>query len=369
MKDGMPTKKHAQAMENLGTTFVSGWRVRHADPGVQTDCRSPEHGRAADETLKRHAEMTRYAREGADQRRRSDFGPGAEEVLSAVRLCIGSYQDRPRVAGWMPLSGAELGLPAAFGDAIKFRHGNAEAFIRVGSVGEEKAVAIVFKGTDVASLGDWADNIIHIDRHFDRMRPLVMVIDRYIRTNEITQVLVTGHSLGGAMAERYMIEHPNEDGGPAYVGVTFGSPGISAAIGMVDLRLVEFRHVEDPVPKAGALPLVANYHVPGRVIAIDDRDNHETPILGAVKAHGILAYANSIHALARKGVLFDLLSRPSQEAELVTFGTESSGANLMTLVRDALTAMTRFRDDIEHLAEQSVDETVTFERVPEPDAL
>lgn len=63
--------------------------------------------------------------------------------------------------------------------------------------------------------------IFDMDGHYERYRPMINGIQEYLSDHpEITNVYVTGHSLGGQMATMFMQEHP-DTGSVHYQSVTF----------------------------------------------------------------------------------------------------------------------------------------------------
>jgi alpha-beta hydrolase superfamily lysophospholipase len=63
-------------------------------------------------------------------------------------------------------------------------------------------------------------------QHYDLFEPLFTALDNYIQANPVSKILVTGHSLGAAMAEFYMEKHP----GALYSAVTVASPTGSSTL-------------------------------------------------------------------------------------------------------------------------------------------
>jgi pimeloyl-ACP methyl ester carboxylesterase len=206
------------------------------------------------------------------------------------------YDDRPEVKGWEPVSLRELSVPPELDRGMTFVNGNAVAFVREAMIGRERTLAVVFRGTDIASLSDWRDNVFGIGIHWERMRPLVDSIDAYVRARGINRVIATGHSLGGAMAEMFLASHPDGEG-VRYLGCTFGSPGAPLSRDFRDKRLVEFTHARDPVPFLGAFRPFAPYHRPGRVILIGDGPRH-SGVLGMFEAHSMNSYVESAEAFS-----------------------------------------------------------------------
>lgn len=118
-------------------------------------------------------------------------------------------------------------------------------------VGNQTVAIIAFRGTDdidystdglSAYLGSadaayWFDTV----GYYDQLSTQVAAFDAAVETLGISQVYVTGHSLGGAAAQAYMAEHAN-DADTSYTAVVFGSMGLSGgdASYATDARIVNF---------------------------------------------------------------------------------------------------------------------------------
>ncbi|GGG41655.1 hypothetical protein GCM10010964_31500 [Caldovatus sediminis] len=192
----------------------------------------------------------------------------APPVLEMARLALNSYADdvdagtapvnAATARGWAPLRALELGMDVAGatrdGTAWTFREGvytagNAAAHVLFGVVGNRTTLSIAFRGTDgLDDVPDWPN----ADTHYANFAPLIEAVKAYVNNGgyvdgaRIQQVWVSGHSLGGAMAQMFM--QKAVPGDPRYLGVTFGSPG--AKPNAPDARMVHFEHIYDPVPLA-----------------------------------------------------------------------------------------------------------------------
>lgn len=115
------------------------------------------------------------------------------------------------------------------------------------------ALFISFRGTDDATdKNQWFAR----QDQWALFDPLVSAVDQYVKANHITKVYVTGHSLGGGMAQEYMETHPDA-GGVAYKAATFASPGygvgLQARADVADDRITNIWDTADPVLAASAL--------------------------------------------------------------------------------------------------------------------
>ncbi|HEX2528380.1 MAG TPA: hypothetical protein VHL31_19020 [Geminicoccus sp.] len=194
----------------------------------------------------------------------------AVEYGEAARLANQAYENQPVSGGavaWRPVEAAELGLEAD-GPAYDLESGvyrargalfaqeGAVAHVYRGTLEGQDTLAIAFRGADPGSLSDAVDFLTAMQSHYDRFDPLVGALKGYIPASGVDRVLVTGHSLGGAMTQLFLAEDWVE-GDPRCGGVTFGSPG--ATEGQDDPRLIHFVHTQDPVgigiAEAGSLVL------------------------------------------------------------------------------------------------------------------
>src|SRR5262249_45239069 len=137
-----------------------------------------------------------------------------------------------------PFQGQELPRPddlpffeswdSYFGEGIGdsnflFDNGNVQAFVARNEI--DHSVAIAFRGSEGISdlIQDLYHGVTTFSPEYNQFHYLVESLQKYITANNITKVLVTGHSLGAVMAEFFMKE--NADSSTThYVGVTFGSP-------------------------------------------------------------------------------------------------------------------------------------------------
>ncbi len=130
-----------------------------------------------------------------------------------------------------------------------YTNGNAAAFV----ARSKDAIVISFRGTNDTGkfyspdMRDWTLK----PYHYELMRPLVEAVEQYIQTHGIHKVYVTGHSLGGAMAIKFMDDHANGSFGANYEGVTFAAPSYALPIGLPDSRMTLIEIEGDIVPDFG----------------------------------------------------------------------------------------------------------------------
>jgi Ca2+-binding RTX toxin-like protein len=187
-------------------------------------------------------------------------------LLEAARLSQAAYADTAGAppSGWEPVSlgtaaagvqlvdvGALAGLPPG---AI-----TSAAHVYEGSPDGESTLAIAFRGTDEGA-NEFAfqasplppDNPLGAeygwDLYYAAHAPLVEDALQYAAAHDVERVLVTGHSLGGVLAEltaqRAVAGFELADGS---LTVTFGSPG-SSENGDPGIDIVNVVHSDDLVP-------------------------------------------------------------------------------------------------------------------------
>ncbi|EFL51061.1 conserved hypothetical protein [Solidesulfovibrio fructosivorans JJ]] len=123
-------------------------------------------------------------------------------------------------------------------------------------INDEPAATIAFRGTDdinysldglSAYLGStdatyWLDT----EGYYHLLDQGIDAFDAAVSALGISQVYVTGHSLGGAAAQAYMAEHP-DTAATDYTAVVFGSLGLSGGDGGwgTDARITAFADASD----------------------------------------------------------------------------------------------------------------------------
>ena len=153
------------------------------------------------------------------------------------------------------------GLPYLFEggvfDARTATGGDANALVLTGMVDGKRTLVVAFRGTDVTPetgpIPDIQQYFPFYD-HYATFAPLIKALQDYTsdQANGIEQVLVSGHSLGGAMVQLLMAE--GLPGVPAAntLGFTWASPG--AEVIPSNKQILNFAHELDPVPHAGDIP-------------------------------------------------------------------------------------------------------------------
>jgi Ca2+-binding RTX toxin-like protein len=195
--------------------------------------------------------------------------------VEMAQLSLDAYKSAAQIAnarddmgllhsGWRPIHAHELRLPISSDllSTVRWEMANgvyrAEAFdssfpfpavahVYAGNwdngATPVRTLVIAFRGTD--DLGDVSGWIDFITDYYRLFEPLLKAIEKYISEADIQEVLVTGHSLGGILAQRFMGEHPDTTQ-TKYDAATYGSPG-SGLLPQADGRVLHFGHTEDLV--------------------------------------------------------------------------------------------------------------------------
>ncbi|MCM8638939.1 DUF4347 domain-containing protein, partial [Accumulibacter sp.] len=176
-----------------------------------------------------------------------------------------SYRDMALEAAYGGIDGRWAAITQignlALSDGV-FIHDGAAAYLAESIVDGKRTMVIAFRGTDC-----WSDAWNYGGFtlfHYNKFAALLSELDAYVAdpANAIEQVFVTGHSLGGAMAQIFLDDvvegrFPNISIQECF-GATFGSPG-AHTLGDIP-HLSHFYNLYDPVPRAGNL---IGYHDTG----------------------------------------------------------------------------------------------------------
>lgn len=150
--------------------------------------------------------------------------------------------------------------------------------------GNGNVLNIAFRGTEFSRLPAYISSAYpDMTAYYQNFLPFEEAIMKFARNpaNNIKEIQVSGHSLGGAMVQEFLSRHPAKEGEPEIHGFTYGSPGskknlfvkfLNIGYHLVrhqtfvieneqkehDPRLNEFYHSNDPVPKIGLLGYTRN---------------------------------------------------------------------------------------------------------------
>lgn len=221
-------------------------------------------------------------------------------MVAALNLSARAYSDvhhgdllvssaiNEHIKNWKPLEATDLGFSATDsrfskvggavgGDLLRYDFKNASATVGLTMLDGKRTLGITFEGTNPTSATDIAQDLINIKNYYTSLKGIGITNDsitskndfiqsvvKYINDQSIEQVLVTGHSLGGATAQSFMSEYGQQD--TRFIGVTFGSPGTTLFQPVPEDRFVNIQHDGDVVVIAGTVdPL---YSINGSVIKV-----------------------------------------------------------------------------------------------------
>jgi Ca2+-binding RTX toxin-like protein len=191
-------------------------------------------------------------------------------VQEMARLTLDAYDDHKPGRNWHGLSAIELGMipysPA--GSTLQFSmiegwysaiedtlgpESRADAIVSVGILDGVRVLSISFRGSNEA--GDFKEDGYAIfssfQSHYDKFKPLLEAIDLYITdsANQISKVLVSGHSLGAAIMQMFLKNHPDPI---RFQGVGLATPGVTGVTGPDVHNIINFAHSDDPVASVGS---------------------------------------------------------------------------------------------------------------------
>lgn len=167
-----------------------------------------------------------------------------------AQLSLDAYSETPV----LPTGFTAAALPVTLGAGETYANGvfhsaNAAALATEATLDGKDSLVIAFRGSDDAT--DSLNDLQNINADYPRFAALVQAVDAAAANGRYDQVVVTGHSLGGAMAQLYMAEHADQPGGVTYDATTFGSPGAVLPAGD-DARITNFVIADDPAVALGA---------------------------------------------------------------------------------------------------------------------
>ncbi|WP_431270301.1 hypothetical protein [Dankookia sp. P2] len=177
--------------------------------------------------------------------------PTADALLAT--LSAAAYSDTPVAlpAGFTALDPSNFNMPLQPGESFAngiFKSGNGAALLNVGFIEGQAAIVVSFRGSDDTT--DSLQDLNNINAAYASFGTLVKTVDLASAVWGIP-VVVTGHSLGGSLAQLYMQDHPNQPGQPGHAAVTFGSGGAILPAG-TDERILNYVIADDPAVFIGA---------------------------------------------------------------------------------------------------------------------
>ena len=172
--------------------------------------------------------------------------------VALARLSEDAYLNPPTgiPAGFTTVTQAALGLnlgsQETFSNGV-YNNRNGAALVTIGVLNGVTTAVLAFRGSD--NRQDSINDLQNINVQYQLFPTLIAAFDGLVAKQGITQVEVTGHSLGGAMAQLFMTQHADNTT-VHYLADTFGSPGALIPAG-ADARINNLRIADDPAVYLG----------------------------------------------------------------------------------------------------------------------
>ena len=162
-----------------------------------------------------------------------------EEIQLLADAAFAVYDDIASLPGWGNITpNLDLDNERITGNSYKKLQAGAAVFQKADTL------ILAFRGSDtIADSAYWASRFLR-QGHYTLFNELFAALGSYINENKLSKLLVTGHSLGGAMVEYFMTDNP----GNQYAAVAFASP--EASFDVSDTRLLNIGHDNDIVYSA-----------------------------------------------------------------------------------------------------------------------
>jgi hypothetical protein len=171
--------------------------------------------------------------------------------LQLAQFSNAAFSDAPGAlpGGFQPLTAPALGIAIdtpgeGFANGI-YRNANGQALVATGVLGGQQTIVIAFRGADERQ--DSINVLQNPNADYAAFAELIAAVDQVAAApGGVTQVAVTGHSLGGSLAQLFMVNHPlGTTGAVTYLASTTGSPGALIEDGP-DPRVTNYAIVDDP---------------------------------------------------------------------------------------------------------------------------
>ena len=173
--------------------------------------------------------------------------------VALVRLAQDAYLNPASglPAGFTLVSQSALGLTLGASETFAggvYTDQNAAALVSIGTLNGVTTLVLAFRGSDDRQ--DSIADLSNINSAYPLFSNLIAAVDGFASRQAIPQVLVTGHSLGGGMAQLYMQSHA-DNSTTRYVAETVGSPGVLQSAG-TDSRITNLQIADDPAVYLGS---------------------------------------------------------------------------------------------------------------------
>lgn len=227
----------------------------------------------------------------------------ADRLIEAMaQLAEDAYDQSAKDAvaeGWHAITAGELGLAKKGSGSVRYtfkdglyqgdtaQSSEGQALVLSQTVGDETILTLAFRGT--VDLAEQFPDYFPFDRHYESFKPLIKAVKKFVAdaSNGIDKVVVTGHSLGGAMAQLFL----NEKLDVPVAGYTFGSPGADDA--RKNAKVINFAHAEDAIPALGGIKDDRS----GGVVTVD-----KSGLSGLKVAHSIEQYMKTTAFLTEQAL-------------------------------------------------------------------
>ncbi|MER0204272.1 MAG: DUF4347 domain-containing protein [Nitrosomonas sp.] len=253
-------------------------------------------------------------------------------LVAALNLSARAYSDihlndqkdevNAATRNWVPLKEEDFAFSkedgkfeVVNGNLLRYEYKNASGTVGLTMLDGKRTLGIAFEGTNTALTFDTALDLLqdigNIKSYYDSLSNFTKSVVGYINDgkNNIKQVLVSGHSLGGAAAQSFMSEYGQKD--DRFIGVTFGSPGTTLFQPVPDKRFVNIQHDGDPVVNAALVKWTTTspYIVRGAIIKVIAEDDG---LDGLLEEHTIFAPLNG-EDLSYRETIDNITSRLNAE--------------------------------------------------------
>lgn len=289
---------------------------------VDTGVTTFEHRGSGFETQIRNFENLKFLEQSSGQ------AVGNIPIEIAIEASVGAYSDEFSLQGFRPVHANELGMRLdtnvySFANGVYrsksfLSDGSAVAHIGSRVLGDKEQLSISIRGTDEYFDISRGWNLNMGFKYWPLFWDLRDAVVTYLERNPETEVLFSGHSLGGAMAQYFMRDIVSEQA----TSITFGAPGTPRPdLFSPDVRQLHIAHGQDPVTKF----LFRSGQVVS--IAIDDLESEEDDSVLSTYEHSRELYRQTVANMLLSDDIPDVLrgKRFSPEDKLLlAIGSPSS---------------------------------------------